>query len=81
MRKLGPSLSQVVRRSVDGSEAISRGDVSSELVRDRVATLVSTPVSGLPAWAVGRQGAFHVVASEGERFIPLDGVRAVTYAG
>ncbi|WP_110207949.1 LpqB family beta-propeller domain-containing protein [Nocardioides daejeonensis] len=81
VRKLGARLSQVVRRSVDGSEAIGRGDVSTELVRDQIVDLVSSPVSSLPAWAVGRDGTFHLVASASPGYLPPEEVRALTYPG
>lgn len=74
-------LTQVTRRSVDGSAALSNGDVASELVRDRVTDLVSAPLSGYPAWAVGTDGRVHLVASREDGFVPSTELRALTYVG
>ncbi|MFS3129026.1 LpqB family beta-propeller domain-containing protein [Nocardioides sp. Bht2] len=80
-RAIAGDLTQVTRRSVDGSAGLSSGDVSSELVRDRVTALVSSPLSGSPAWAVGAQGQAHLVASREDGFVPAPELRALTYVG
>ena len=80
-RRLGSRLTQVVHRSVDGSAATTGRDAATELVRDRVTDLVSSPVSSLPAWAVGRRRTFHPVASGPDRFVPPEGLRGLTYPG
>lgn len=81
VRRLGPELSQVVRRSVDGSDRVAGGDVSTELVRDKVVELVSSPVADQPAWVVGADGDLHVVASTGDPAAPSEALRALTYPG
>src|SRR5690606_23496279 len=72
VRRLGPESSQVVRRSVDGSDRVAGGDVSTELVRDKVVELVSSPVADQPAWVVGADGDLHVVASTGDPAAPSE---------
>ncbi|CAM3461868.1 LpqB family beta-propeller domain-containing protein [Nocardioides dubius] len=80
-RAITRDLTQVTRRSVDGSTALSTGDVASELVRDRVTGLVSAPLSGYPAWAVGTDGQVHLVASREDGFVPSAQLRALAYVG
>ncbi len=81
VRALDSELSQVVRRSVDGSSSLARGTSATELVRDRIRRVVSSPVSGRPAWAVGRRGVLHLVASDFDSYVPRPGLTALTYVG
>lgn len=81
VRALDSELSQVVRRSVDGSSSLAHGTSATELVRDRVSRVISSPVSGRPAWAQGRRGVLHLVATDGAGYVPRTGLVGLTYVG
>src|SRR5690606_16417167 len=81
VRALDSELSQVVRRSVDGSSSLAHGTSATELVRDRVSRVISSPVSGRPAWVQGRRGVLHLVATDGAGYVPRTGLVGLTYVG
>jgi hypothetical protein len=78
---LTDELSEVRTFSVDGSPATQSGDVPTELIREDVVRLVSSPLPERSSWAVAADGTVIQLAPERDVPPPLVGIRSLTYVG
>ncbi|MDN5894937.1 MAG: LpqB family beta-propeller domain-containing protein, partial [Nocardioides sp.] len=80
-RLISKDLSQIGSLSVDGSSSVESGSLSSELVRDNIVRLASSPTPGSTSWAVAADGTMHPLSPAVDARIPEDGLLAPTYVG
>ena len=78
---LTDELSEVRTFSVDGSPSTQSGDVPTELIREDIVRLASSPLPERSTWAVAADGTVIQLAPERDVPPPVVGIRALTYVG
>jgi hypothetical protein len=73
-------LTEIRTLSVDGSPATGSGDAPTEILREDVRRMVSSPVPGRPAWAVLADTSLVQLAPDQSAPAP-EGLRLATYVG
>ncbi|MET1060949.1 MAG: LpqB family beta-propeller domain-containing protein [Nocardioides sp.] len=78
---LTDELSEVRTFSVDGSPSTQSGDLPTQLIRDDIVRLASSPLPERSSWAVSADGNVTQLAPELDVAPPVVGIRALTYVG
>jgi hypothetical protein len=78
---LTDELSEVRTFSVDGSPSTQSGDVPTELIREDIVRLASSPLPERSSWAVSAGGTVIQLAPVLDVTPPVVGIRALTYVG
>ena len=78
---LTDELSEVRTFSVDGSPATQSGDIPTELIRQDIVRLASSPLPERSSWVVAADGTVVQLAPERDVAPPVVGIQALTYVG